>query len=189
MNPPQIVFGDVKFFAIGCRIDFTSDPPASNAVGEMYFWAGGERIGNESIISTLGIAANDLHLTLKWCGQRGDSVGYIGDKNQVIESVYNHAYVFDYEDETTSINRVDRFLVCTTISGNEWFDGWLCILISPDIGANTGRGLEHRDRLLIQSASGVKEVWLNAGEYGTVARKFLHWFSTASNWRIPSNST
>jgi len=170
----KILCGRKEEFAVEYEILYETEPPARNAVGDVWFWINGKQVGNwdGEFVSLVAIAASGLEITLKYTGKRVDPALFAGAKDQVVNRVLEDIY-----GETDRPNdfrmESERFLICDTAGGSEWTDGWIFLLIEAE-------DLEGMDRVLYRGPDKVThEVWWAKGVYERVVKEFMA--SLASN--------
>ncbi len=180
----KILCGDPGEFAIECEICGESEPPAHNALGDVWFWISGKRVGNENF-STIGIAAQDLESTLKYCGKRYEAALYVAEGESVVSEIYYNAYERRFEgDLAGSLWRSDRFMICMNSSGNEWTDGWIFVLIEAGEPGNVDGPNLGPDRILYRGPDReTHEVWWPRGTYERVVKDFLRALMSNSTYR------
>jgi len=170
----KILCGRKEEFAVEYEILYETEPPAQNAVGDVWFWINGKQVGNwdGEFVSYVAIAASDLKRTLQYTGQRVDPVRFAGAKDEVMDRVFEDIY--GETDRPDAVQEEShRFLICHVASGNEWTDGWMFLLIEAE-------DAEGMDRVLYRGPDKVThEVWWAKGVYERVVKEFME--SLASN--------
>lgn len=173
MKSDNVLFGDRDAFAIECNIEFQTDTPAQNAAGLLWFWIGGDEVGNRDVVSLPGIAASELRQTLQWCGHRNEPSLYGAEAKTVLDTI--HYGLYDSPGTTfAEVQNWGRFLICMLPGGHEYMDGWFTVMVESPEGC-----IPRRDRVLYRgnSLSGDREVLLPHRTYKAVVQEFLDWFA------------
>ncbi len=179
MKSASVLCGDRLVFAIECHIESETDSPAKNPVGSLWFWIGGEEVGNRDVISLPGIVANELRQTLHWCGQRNDLDLFSASASTVLDNVDSGLYASP-GSSSDDVQKWARFLICMLPGGHEYMDGWLTVMIESPEGATSSD-----DRVLYRGAGlrQDREVWLPRGAYRAAVQEFLEWYDGVNSGR------